>query len=337
MQKVRYELDPHNRLIIDRSGNKSDLTKFRKILDGRFKLDRNNELSYHIKAPLSRRETIPHQVKLRGTWSLTDNHDLRLTLDKQGRETFGDQLTLQGEILDAGRSSLLFALTTKTKDNTQSTYILDFKGSWRADENNRLSFHVKREEGRHDILTFNGVWEMGKNHQVIYRYEKAGLIRKKSKTHTLTFKGHWDIKDKGRISYALARGTDSVFEFKTSAGVFKEGYIKYELGIGLAGRKEPIKKTVTLFGRWSIKKDVGLVFEAEYEDGRTRAIVFGADAKLTDRDTVSFRLKNDKERKDIGADLELSHKILKGDGQAFLKALRSKQESAIYAGAGWRW
>ena len=115
MQKVRYEPDPHNRLVLDISGGKSGLSKFRKVLDGRFRLDENNELSYHIKAPQYEEESVPHQLKLRGAWSLTDNHDLSLTLDKWGRETFGDKLTLEGRIIGADANSLLFALTTRRK------------------------------------------------------------------------------------------------------------------------------------------------------------------------------------------------------------------------------
>ena len=337
MQKVRYELDPHNRLILDESGGESDLTEFRKVIDGRFKTDEFNNLSYHIKAPLSEGENIPNQIALKGEWSLTDDHQLRLTLDKWGRKTFGDQITLQGEILDVNENSLLFAITTTTKENTRSTYVLTLDGSWKADEFNRLSFHIKKEEGRYDILTFNAVWQINKNHQIIYQYEKARLIIKKRQTHTLTFKGYWDIKDALRISYVLSKSTDSAFDFKTNAGIFKEGYIIYELGIGLADRVEPVTKTITLFGKWNLKKDVGLIFEIEYEDKKTKAIVFGADARLTDKDTVSFKLKNDVENKDIGVNLELSHEILKGDGEAFLRVLASGRESAIYAGAAWSW
>ncbi|MFH1698239.1 MAG: hypothetical protein ABH882_04240 [Candidatus Omnitrophota bacterium] len=374
MQKVRYELDPHNRLIL-KSGKKSDLSEFRQVLDGKFKTDENNELSYHIKAPLAESENtpyhslrsgtghVPHQVKLRGKWSLTDNHDLRLTLDKQGRETFGDKVTLQGEILDVKANSLLFAVTTKTKEDTpfdsaqgrQSTYILNLGGSWKADENNRLSFHIKKQEGRHDILTFKGIWEINKNHEIVYQYEKAELIRKKRKIHTLTFKGYWDIKDSVRISYVLSKShsiptlrsrgpgierdmdTDSVFRFTASAGIFKENYIKYELGIGLTDREKPVKQTIALFGTWKIKKNAGLMFEVEYENKKVHAIVFGAEATLTDKDTISFKLKNDIENRDIGINVELSHKILKGDGEAFIRALKSNRESAVYAGAAWRW
>ena len=334
MQKIRYELDPHNRLVL-KSGKKSDLTRFRKVLDGRFKTDEANNLSYHIKSPLD--GSVPHQVKLRGKWSLTDTRDLRLTLDKWGRETFGDQITLQGEILDVNANSLLFAITTQTKENTQSTYVLNLGGSWKADEHNRLSFHIRKEEGTHDILTFNGVWQINKNHEIIYQYEKAELIRKKRKTHTLTFKGYWDIKDKVRISYVLSKDTDSVCRFKASAGIFKERYIKYEIGIALVNKAKPAKQTVTIYGKWKIKKNVGLIFEVEYEDRKTHAIVFGAEARLTDKDTVSFKLKNDIENRDIGINVKLSRKILKGDGEAFIRALKSNRESAVYAGAAWRW
>ncbi|MDP2912502.1 MAG: hypothetical protein Q8N91_00655 [Candidatus Omnitrophota bacterium] len=337
MKKIQYEIDPHNRLVIDGSGRKSGLPKFRKVLYGRFKTDENNNLAYHIKAPLQEEESIPHQINLKGEWSLTDDHRLRLTLEKQARETFGDQITLQGEILEVNESSLLFAVTTTTKEGARSTYVLDLGGVWKADEFNRLSFHVKKEKGKYDILTLTGAWEIDKAHRIVYQYEKARLVKKKRQTHTLVFKGYWDIKDALRVSYVLSADTDSVFDFKAASGVFKEGWIKYELGIGLARRTAPERRTVTLFGKWNLKKDVGLVFEIDYEYKNTKAITFGADAKLTGKDTVLFRLKKGIDNKDIGVDLELSHEISKGDGEAFLRLLTSRREAAIYAGAVRRW
>ena len=337
MKKIQYEIDPYNRLAIGVSGKPSGLPKFRKVIDGRFKIDGNNDLSYHIKVPYPKDEKMPRQIKLKGEWSLTDDHRLRLTLDTLGRATFGDQITLQGEILDVNKNSLLFAVTTTTKENTRSTYVLDLSGTWKADENNCLSFHVKKEDGRYDILSFNGIWEINKNHQIVYQYEKSRLVRKKKQFHSLTFKGYWDIKDAVRISYLLGKGTDSSFDFKTSAGIFRESYIKYELGIGLNDRVDPVRRTVTLFGRWNLKRDSGLIFEIEYENKNTKQMVFGADARLTDRDTISFKLRNDTENRDMGINLELSHKILKGDGEAFLRLLKSRKEAAVYAGAAWRW
>jgi hypothetical protein len=337
MKKVQYEIDPHNRLAVSASGKKSSLPQFRKVIDGKFRIDENNNLSYRVKAPFPEDDDVPHQIKLKGEWSLTDDHNLRLTLDGQGRQTFGDRITLQGEILDVNKNSLLFAVTTTTKDGAETTYVLDLAGIWKADDNNRLSFHVKKESGRYDILSFNGAWEINKNHQIVYQYEKASLIRKRRQTHTLTFKGYWDIKDAVRISYLLGKSTDSSFDFKASAGLFKDSYIKYELGIGLKDRMGPVRRTIILSGKWNLKKNSGLLFEVEYENKKVKEMAFGAYASLTDRDTVSFDLRNDTGDRDIGIKLELSHKIFKGDGEAFLRLLRSNRESAAYAGAAWRW
>ncbi len=337
--QIRYEVDPYNRLVADDSKNPSlTLPRFRKVLDGRFGADEHNNLTYNIKSPLSEDESIPNQIRLRGSWSLTDDHDLRLTLDKEYRKTFGDKIILEGEILGADKDSLAFALTTKTKEGALSTYILDLGGVWQADEFNRLSFHVKKEEGvSRDILTFNGAWEVDKDHRLVYRYEKARLRRKKREVHALTFNGFWDIKDALRISYLLSAGTDSKFEFRSSAGFFKGRTIRYELGAALANRKVPASRVITLFGKWTLKRDIGLAFEVEYEDGRKHDIIFGADMKLSGKDTVSFRLKSDRDNRDMGVELKLSRGILAGDGEAFLNALAGRGESAIYAGAAWRW
>lgn len=254
-----------------------------------------------------------------------------------GRQTLGDQLTLEGEILDAGENSLLFALTTTTKRHIDTTYVLELGGIWKADKQNRLTFHVRKESGRYDILTFNGAWEISKQNKIVYRYENADLAKKKRRVHTLEFDGYWDIGDKYRISYSLGAGTDSSFDFNTSAGIFKEDYIKYELGIGLKGYARPVERVITLFGRWFLKEDVGVVFELKYADKKTRQIVFGADFKISGKDTVALRLKSSGDDKDIGATIELSRKIFKGDGEVFLRALVSGREDAIYAGAAWRW
>ena len=147
MQKLRYEVDPHNRLIVSETGKKLPLTRFRRVFDGRFKTGPNSTLIYHIKGPmygLEAKRKAPHQLKLRGKWSLTKNHHLKLTLNKWRRQTFGDELTIQGEIIAAEANSLLFAVTTRSEKNLDSRYILRLRGIWQADEVNRLIFRVRK-------------------------------------------------------------------------------------------------------------------------------------------------------------------------------------------------
>jgi hypothetical protein len=328
MPKIRYEIDPHNRLVIRKTGERTKLTRFRTVCDGRFKIGKNNSLTYHIKTPGRDNPGIPHQVKFKGNWALDKNHDLRFTLDKWKRQTFGDRLTIKGSIIDVDKNSLLFAVTTGTKQNTDSLYVLKLQGSWRLDKFNRLNFKVKKGGFRYDTLILSGRWEINKNHRIIYQYEKARLIRKSKKIHALIFKGYWDIKDKARISYVLDKKTRSQFDFKTGLGVFKDKYIKYEFGIGIP---------LILSGTWRIKKDRGLTFEIDCGNKKVRSISFGADGRLTGRDSISFRLKHAVNRKDMDINLKLSRKMLKGDGEAFLSLLKSKKESGVFVGVGKRW
>lgn len=331
MEKLKYEFDPHNRLIVG-----SSLRGIRKVLDGQFKISAHNLLTYHVKAPFPEDIKAPHQVKLRGTWFLTEDHQLRLTLDKWRRPTFGDQLTLQGEILDVKKNSLLFAVKTRTKDDLPSTYLIELAGAWQADEQNRLTFRVDKENGGSDSLTFDGSWQIDENYQITYSYFKEQLTRKVKEIHALTFQGYWDIQDKTRLSFVLDADSDSRFDFNTTLGIFKDNYIKYELGIGLSFDKQPVKQAITFFGKWQIKKNIGLVFEVEREGRQIQQIVFGAQARLTDKGTVSFNLRNNL-NKDIGAEFELSHDIFNEDGQVFLRLLKERRELAILAGVGWRW
>ncbi len=339
MYKVRYEIDPHNRLVINSTGAVSGLNRFRRVLDGKFTAGPGNSLSYHVKEPVAGggpRDNVPYQIKLRGTWSLSDNHDLKVTLDKWGRQTFGDELTFCGEILDADKNELAFAVTTKSKENTMTTYILRLEGAWQADENNRLTFRVKKEEGQYDVLTFDGAWEIGKNYQIIYQYKKSRLIRKRDETHTITFKGCWDIEDKARISYALEKDARCAFNFTADLGIFEKNFIKYEMGIGVSDKPRREKRVLTLFGKWNLKKDTGITFEVRYENKKLNTIIFGANMRLTNADTVFFKLTNGV-GEDTGIEIELSREILKGEGHAFLRLLGSQKEAAIYAGAVWRW
>ncbi len=339
MQKLRYELDPHNRLIVSETGAKSDLTRFRRIFDGSFKTGPGNSLIYHIKTPMQGVTPdlkAPHQVKLRGKWSLTKNHDLRLTLDKWRRQIPGDELTLQGQIVSANANSISFAITTRSEKDLETKDILKLEGRWQVDKHNRLTFRVKKGEGRHDTLTFDGIWEVDKKHRIIYRWEKAQLIRKRTLKKTIIFEGHWDIARRNRLSYEISRQAKSAFEFRTEIGVLDKNYIKYRIGIGVSNKKQPIRRVITLFGKWKIKRNVGLLFEIEYEKGKAKAIVFGADAKLAKQDKVEFKLKNEF-KKDLGLELKLSRKLLRGDGEAFLKLLKSKEEASIYVGTAWRW
>ncbi len=207
--KIRYEVDPHNRLIALKSGKESLIPKYREVLEGKFSIGKNNSLTYQLKK--SSDYNLPQQIKLSGAWSLDKNHNLVLALDKWNNQCEGNRLTIKGSIIDVKSNELAFSVITKNSSGIDELYILQVAGSWQADEDNRLVFNAEREKGPVDRLTLEGIWEVNKHNQIIYTYTKTKtrLRKKEQATQTLTFKGWWDVTEEHRVSYILNNGLDS--------------------------------------------------------------------------------------------------------------------------------
>jgi len=268
-EKIRYEIDPHNRLVYEKTGKESKLPRFRTVLDGEFEIDENNSVTYHVKK--SQVFDTPQQVKLRGKWALDNEHNLVLTLDKWGNQIAGNKLTVKSELIDAKDNKLSFAVTSKDSENNAHIYIVKLGGRWQADEYNRLTFNIQKETGITDRITLAGAWEVNQQNEIMYTYEKSAPGKKEKITKTVTFKGYWDITGKHRILYVLNKKIGSEFDFKVSVGKPAARGFEYELGVGAT----PSKKTITLFGNWKVSKKLGLLFEMPYAEGKVKSIVLG--------------------------------------------------------------
>lgn len=319
--KIRYEIDPFNRLIIP---------GFRQIIDGEFKIDKNNALSYVLKAPRS--SSTPQQLKLIGSWSLDKNHNLVLTLNKENNQLAGKKITLQGEVIRAKADKIEFLISSKDKNGQAHLYILGLSGTWQADKNNRLKFLVQRKNDTQDELTLSGTWEVDRRNQIVYTYTKTNLKRKVKVKQSLTFKGYWNITDKQRLTYVLNEETGSGFDFKVSFGEPLGRGLRYELGIGA----NPKKKKIMLFGAWKLNKKIGLVFEMPCEGNRINSISFGATCKLDKDKQLELNLK-DSQKNDLGIKLKFSRAFLDNQGEAFIQTLKQGKEIVFSLGAGFRW
>ncbi len=329
-EKIRYEIDPHNRLIYEKIGEESEVPCFRTVLDGSFEIDENNYVTYHVKK--SQVSDIPQQVKLKGAWFLNQDHNLVLTLDKWGNQIAGNKLTIQSELIDAKDNRLSFAVTSKDSEGNSHIYIVQFGGRWQADEYNRLSFNIEKEKGVTDRITLQGAWEVNKQNEIIYTYEKSARGKEEKITKTIIFKGYWDIAEKYRIIYVLNKEIESEFDFKVSVGKPAARGLEYEIGVGAT----PSKKTITLFGKWKVNQNLGLLFEMPGVEGNIRSVILGGWAKLDKNLNLEIRLEN-RAGEDLGIDVKLSRRIFEDQGEAFIRALRSQKEVSITAGVGFRW
>jgi len=329
-EKLKYEIDPFNRLIAIKSGRDSGVPQFRDVLDGVFRIDDKNRLTYHVKKPKG--SLTPQQLKLTGDWSIDKEHNLVLTLNKENHQLAGDKLTLRAELIGAQSDKIEFSVVTKDSNGGMHFYMLQLAGRWQADEYNCLNFQVAKKTLPPNILILSGGWEINKQNQVIYTYTKEILKTKKKITNTLTFKGFWQISGKYRLLYVLNQELNSAFDFKVSLGKPAARGLEYELGIGAS----PEDKKITLLGSWKIDKKIGLFFEMPSEEGRLQRITFGAICKLNQGSELELKLKSNL-NEDLGINLRFTKNILKDQGQAFVEALKDGREISLRAGLGFRW
>jgi hypothetical protein len=261
---------------------------------------------------------INKKTKLSGNWILTDDHDLCLKLNATKGSKSGDKIVISGLVKDVTKNSLEFEVT-----NQESANKIALQGTWQADKYNQLIFKVKKENSEHDILAFNNTWIINKNNRLIYKYEKAALITKKKQTHQITFKGYWKTTDTNRLYYEIDKKSGSYFDFKVGTAMFEKKRIKYKI---MAGHNST-KHTLTITGNWRINPNFELSFEVDYGDNQIQPISFGGAIDLTDKDKVSFKLKN-------GLEIKLAHELFDKNSQAFIKYHQQPRDRKIEFGIG---
>lgn len=349
--KYKYSVDNHNQLLIRPPKQKAPIP-----VRGRFSIDKNNQLIYWLNEPASWRRlyNLPSKVSFIGNWKLNSNYDLELNLDETKSQYRAERLILKGEIISTDRDTLAFEIISYNKQGLSPTQLnrsstkgtvpafshiqlLKLTGSWQADEFNRIIFTIKKKASP-DVITLEGSWQINKNQQITYIYEKTVLKTKTRISRVLTFEGFWEINSSNRLAYILSRSTESYFDFRVqieSPNLYpKEGLIKYRIGIGLAKDKPSQMKTICLYGSWRFSRKAGLTFQMDYRKGGFRDIEFGANIYLNKKDEIIFFL-TDKKKETLGLNITFTHNFLKNsDAEAFLrlKDILDKKERALEVG-----
>jgi len=266
MEKVFYEIDPFNRLIIGSlpGARKSGVKKFRQVVNGRFMTDENNALFYEVNK--SSGIDIPQKIKFSGKYSLDKDHNLVFTLNKWNNQCECNRLTLKTKLIDAKSNEIAFLINSKAGENKSLGCIIKLYGSWQADKNNRLTFGIERNRDDTDSLVLSGAWEINKNNEIVYKYGEESQI--------ITFRGSWGISERRRINYELDKNINSGFNFRSTLGTLvskgKEKSLAFDIGIGISKAKK-LKRRIILSGRWKIAGDKKLILEtSDIEEGGVR-------------------------------------------------------------------
>jgi len=329
MQKARYAVDSHNRLVVKRG-------KKRLNPAGRFSV-KDNILYYWLNEPQAwlRKNSLPQKLKFAGAWKLNKNRDLVLDLSQGRNARRKETLALHGRILPAQGDVLAFELAADCPGNKKEYRILHLTGAWKASEDNGLFFEAKKRV-LSDILSLGTGWKLDKRQQVVYTYTKTDLVRRSKSEQTIEFRGSWQLLRKDYLTYILERGTASRFDFRVQAespNLYpQKGVIKFRLGAGVKQQAKAEPKTLSLYGTWKFGVSPALTFEMDYGEKKVKALTFSADIDLSEKDTIVFTLV-DSRRRPLGLQLQFNRKFLKKhDAEAFLRLKKLCDESVIEAG-----
>lgn len=303
------------------NNNNHLLIEGEKSLKGKFSIGPNNSLVYSVidHNKWRRKYGLNNKLVFEGKWSLNEDHNLILNIQKSNSSLKKGTLVLRGDIIDQKANKLIFKVKSKTSRDTTNISYLSLKGIWQADKYNRIIFQVNKSKIS-DILTLKGIWDINKYNQISYTYSK---LKRKSKK-TVTFDGYWQITGKKRIQYVLSSLGDSYFDFKvhlqTNTLYPSQSAIKYRIGIGIAKQRKD--KTLTLYGQWKFNRKLGVFFEMKRKAGKKYRLEFGTAFNIKPKDKITISLVNE-DGKSIGATLQFAHKWLKRkDAQTFLRLQR---------------
>lgn len=271
--------------------------------------------------------------RIEGSWRLTADHELQYR-----RAGARKEIVLSGPITRAEPLGLSFRVAETSVDGDVVGREMTLRGSWQADDSNRLNFLVERQESRQNRLTLQGAWELGPSQEILYRWQVEDPRKRRTESRLLRFQGYWDVGEDKRLTYVLDAVSGSLFRFRgafqTPTVLAKEGRIRYQIGVEAEGKKR--LQTVMLFGKWKISRNLALEFEVPYRGGVSRAITFGAAYALTRQQTLSARLTT-RQGKPLGVELTFTREFRKGQGEAFLRLRRSIEESVVEGGVRFRW
>lgn len=329
---LRYAVDEADRLVTTAPA-RSALSGPVRILEGAWSLDRANRLAFHaVLPPATASPPAPHTVHFEGTWTLTKDHSLALTLH-EAEQPLRQTIFFKGALLQAEAHALIVTLRRgESTAGRPAAQQIALSGRWRADDRNRLTFLVEKGNGAEDRLTFQGAWELGERHELRYRYRVLSRRQGRREEHVMVFAGAWQVAGANRLVYRLSGSSTSAFEFTASLQsaslLAREGRLAYHVGITLS--RGVLRRRVTLFGAWKLSRTLAVSFEVPYADGRVEAIRFEGSVVLSKRDRVAVALSSRTGAR-VGLTVIFTRELFP-DASLFLRLQQAGEERAVIAG-----
>jgi len=260
-----------------------------------------------------------------GRWNLGRGGELALR-----RDGVNESASVKAEILEAGPAFLLVRVHGEQAGQKARKRRMRLAGRWTIDSRNRLVFEVERANGVSDALTLDGAWEIGRDLSIRYQFARSG----KNPAREISLEGVWDFPGPGELVYTLENGDALRFRaaLQTRSVRAKRGEIRWQIGID--ARRRLTTRTLALFGKWRLRRDLSLAFETSF-GGRRRSIAFDAVYRVGARDSVAVGLAGSNGRP-LGVEVVFKREVSK-DASAFVRLEKNAKETLAEAGFTFAW
>ena len=275
------------------------------------------------------------RIVLDGVWSLTDENELKLKVIGNNSKIFGKYIILRGNIEKVDGSKIGFRIRECDTLSNLRTRNIQLSGRWAADSYNRLNFKVSKLEGRHDILCFQGAWDINKHNELIYKYTEVVLKTKRKILRELVLKGHWSLA-RNKITYVIENEEEDI-TFK--AQILRKTIhssatsIKYSTQVTYIykGKIKKVKKMLEISGKLVFRKDFNVEFKIKYSGVKKRSVHFIVEKVIYEKSKLSLSLVSSLDKKPCFE--VLLKKPFKDDVEFFLALSRYAHGGKVLVGA----
>jgi len=253
MPKKNLILETQDNQFLIRGVNKKPLP-----LRGKFIIDKGNELIYLFSEGSAYKQFgLSKQIKFQGSWRLTPEHNLVFKVKKQYKNLKLKRIILKTGFIDCDKEGLIFTIKRKVSESKEKIEFFKLRGRFSTDRFNRLIFEVNKKEP--DFLVFRGAWDIDKNLQITYIYQKL----KTRKKIYFQLKGYWKVSEKNKLVYILENAPGERLEFKTHLQTLnlypQKGVLKYRLGVAL--KQERRIRVIVFYGELKFSRKGGVFLE----------------------------------------------------------------------------
>ncbi|HTL71558.1 MAG TPA: hypothetical protein VL404_09745 [Candidatus Eisenbacteria bacterium] len=258
-----------------------------------------------------------------GRWPLKRAGEIAL-----GRAGLDETASLNVRLIAAEPDALVLGVAQAQAGQRVVARTARVSGKWRVDSRNRLLFFAEKGKGRGRTVSFGAGWELDGANEITIEAGRGERV---------TLRGRWELDGPRTLVYSLEGGSAELRfrgAFQTKSILAKDGEIRWQLGAETAARRGG--RSIGLFGKWKLRRDLGLDFEWERGARGAARLSFGASYNVGDRRGLAVGLVS-RRGEPLGTEVVFTRDFERRSGGLFARLEKNAREALVEGGVSLKW